>query len=97
MAVAEQRRQRVPTGELNRLVQDAVAMHTPPGKAGKQLKIYYATQAETEPPTFIVFVNDRDLVHFSYARYLENRIRQSYPFEGTPLRILFRARGEDRG
>jgi GTP-binding protein len=73
-----------------------MAAHTPSGKAGKQLKIYYVTQAEVEPPTFVVFVNDRELVHFSYARYLENRIREVYPFEGTPLRIVFRNRGEER-
>ncbi|HEX9118446.1 MAG TPA: ribosome biogenesis GTPase Der [Anaerolineae bacterium] len=96
MAVAAQRQVRVPTGELNRLVQEAMAAHTPPGKGGKALKIFYATQAETEPPTFVIFVNDRELVHFSYARFLENRIRQVYPFEGTPLRIFFRTRGEDR-
>ncbi len=96
LAVAEQRRLRVPTAELNRIVQQAARAHTPPSKAGRPLKLHYATQAETEPPTFIIFVNDKELVHFSYARYLENRIREVYAFEGTPLRIIFRSRGEER-
>jgi GTPase len=96
LAVAAQRKVRVPTGELNRLVQQAVQAHVPPNKAGRVLKIHYATQAETEPPTFVIFVNDKELVHFSYARYLENQIRLVYPFEGTPIRIFFRSRGEER-
>jgi GTP-binding protein len=83
---------RIPTGELNNLLQEAVARHAPPSKAGKRLKFYYATQAAVNPPTFIFFVNDRRLVHFSYRRYLENRIRERYRFEGTPLRMSFRER-----
>jgi GTPase len=94
LAVAAQRRLRVPTGELNRLVQDAAAAHAP-SLGGRALKMFYATQAEVAPPTFVIFVNDKDLVHFSYVRYLEHRIRAVYPFEGTPLRILFRNRSED--
>jgi GTPase len=93
LAVAAQRKLRIPTGELNRLVQEAVAAHAPTA-GGRQVRLYYATQAAVAPPTFIVFVNNRDLVHFSYARYLENRIRASYPFEGTPIRLIFRNRGE---
>jgi GTP-binding protein len=67
----------------------------PPSKNGRPLRIYYATQADTEPPTFVLFVNDPDLVHFSYERYLENRIREHYPFTGTPIRLVFRMRGGD--
>lgn len=84
---------RIPTGELNRLIRDAVARHAPPAKGGKQLKIYYVTQAEVSPPTFVFSVNEPDLVHFSYERYLENRIREFYPFTGVPLRLVFRPRG----
>ncbi len=94
MAVAAQRKVRIPTGELNRLIHEAWSAHSPSGRGGRTLKIYYATQANVEPPTFIIFVNDRELVHFSYERYLENRIRDLHPFEGTPLRIVFRSRGE---
>lgn len=94
LMIAEQRRARIPTGELNRLVREAVQAHPAPNRQGKQLKFLYATQAETEPPTFVLFVNDRALVHFSYARYLENRIRSAFPFTGTPLRLEFRNRKE---
>jgi len=97
LGVAAQRKLRIPTAELNRLFRDAMVRHPAPNRHGKQLKFFYATQAETEPPTFVVFVNDRELVHFSYARYLENRIRAVYPFEGTPLRLLFRSREQKRG
>lgn len=92
MAIAAQRKLRVPTGELNRLVRDALVAHPAPNRQGRQLKFLYATQAEVEPPTFVIFVNDKELVHFSYARYLENRIREAVPFEGTPLRLFFRSR-----
>ena len=90
--IVEQRRFRIPTAELNRLLRQAVMEHPAPNRRGRQLKFLYATQAETSPPTFVVFVNDRELVHFTYARYLENRIRAAYPFEGTPLRLDFRER-----
>ncbi len=89
------RQQRIPTGELNRLVRDAVARHAPPSKSGKRLKFLFATQAAVEPPTFIFFVNDPRLAHFSYQRYLENSIRRACPFPGTPLQMRFRARGEE--
>jgi GTP-binding protein len=88
---------RIPTAELNRLLKDAVARHSPPSKRGKRLKLYYATQAATTPPTFVFYVNDKDLVHFSYERYLENRIRKAYPFTGMPLRLIFRQRGKAWG
>lgn len=94
--VAEQRKLRIPTSELNRILRDAMAAHPAPSRKGKPLKFLYATQAETEPPTFIIFVNDKELVHFSYERFLENEIRKVYPFTGTPLRLFFRSRDEDR-
>lgn len=95
LRVHEERFMRLPTADLNKLVRDAVARHTPPHKAGKALKFYYATQASVAPPTFVFFVNDKDLVHFSYERYLENQIRERYGFTGTPLRLLFRTRERD--
>jgi len=94
LMIAAQRKLRIPTGELNRLLRDAMQAHPAPNRRGKQLKFFYATQAEIEPPTFVLFVNDRELVHFSYARYLENQIRVAYPFTGTPLRLEFRNRKE---
>jgi GTP-binding protein len=93
LIVREERLIRIPTGELNRIVQDAIARHSPPSKRGKRLKIYYATQVSVDPPTFIFFVNDPDLVHFSYERYLENKLREHHGFIGTPLRLGFRRRG----
>ncbi len=90
LRVRDSQRERIPTARLNRLIRDAMAHHTPPTKRGKQLRIYYATQAEIVPPTFIFFVNDSKLVHFSYQRYLENQIRRDFPFEGTPIRLEFR-------
>ncbi len=96
LMIAEQRKLRIPTSELNRLIRDAVQAHPAPNRRGKQLKFFYATQASVEPPTFVLFVNDRELVHFSYARYLENQIRSSYPFTGTPLRLEFRNRREEQ-
>jgi GTP-binding protein len=92
LAVHEARFQRIPTGELNRLVQDALTRHAPPSKRGRRLKIYYVSQPAIDPPTFVFFVNDTELVHFSYERYLENRLRDAIPFPGTPLRLIFRRR-----
>ncbi len=93
-SIALQRSIRIPTCELNRILREAMVAHPAPSRKGKPLKFLYATQAETAPPTFIVFVNDKELVHFSYERFLENRIREVYPFEGTPIRLFFRSRGE---
>jgi GTP-binding protein len=90
--VQEQRFQRIPTAELNDLVHESIARHSPPSKWGKKLKFYYATQPAVDPPTLVFFVNDTRLVHFSYQRYLENRIRERWGFEGTPLRLRFRGR-----
>jgi GTP-binding protein len=92
LRVQEERLIRIPTGELNRIVREAMEKQMPPTKAGKRLNIYYATQPRTDPPTFIFFVNDRELVHFSYERYLENQLRAAYGFLGTPLRFSFRER-----
>ncbi len=92
LAVSQARFDRIRTSELNRIVQDAVARHAPPSKRGRRLKIYYASQPEVDPPTFVFHVNDPSLLHFSYERYLENEIRKAHEFAGTPLRFLFRPR-----
>jgi len=93
--VHEQRFQRIPTSELNELVRESVARHSPPSRWGKKLKFYYATQPTVDPPTLVFFVNDIRLVHFSYQRYLENRIRERWGFEGTPLRLRFQGREKE--
>ncbi len=90
LQVQEERFRRIPTGELNRLVRNALHAHSPPSKRGKRLRIFYASQVRTDPPTFLFHVNEEDLVHFSYERYLENRIRTEHGFRGTPLRLSFR-------
>jgi GTP-binding protein len=96
LRVQEERLRRIPTGELNRLLQSALAAHAPPARKGKRLKIMYASQVRTDPPTFLFHVNEPELVHFSYSRYLENRIREKYHFTGTPLRLSYRKRSMDR-
>lgn len=93
--IEEGRYLRIPTSELNRLMRDAIVRQPPPGRFGKGLRFYYATQAAVAPPLFIFFVNQPQQVHFSYQRYLENRIREQYPFTGTPIRLVFRGRSED--
>jgi GTPase len=90
--VAEERYRRVPTADVNRVVGDAVAAHAPPTARGKRARVLYATQVAVAPPTFVIFVNDPDLFHFSYRRYLENRLRDAFGFAGTPIRLRFRAR-----
>jgi len=92
LRVAEERFRRVPTGELNRLVMDAVRAHPPSHVRNRLPKIFYATQVSVAPPTFVAFVNDPSIVHFSYKRYLENRIREQYAFLGTPIRLILRQR-----
>jgi GTP-binding protein len=87
-----ERKRRVSTGELNRVVREALAAHAPPSRRGKALRIYYVTQAEVEPPTFVFFVNDPELVHVTYERFLENQLRRAFGFEGTPIRLRFRGR-----
>ncbi|MCJ7667510.1 MAG: ribosome biogenesis GTPase Der [Anaerolineae bacterium] len=94
LRVYQERLRRIPTSGLNKLLREVVASHSPPSKGGKRLRFYYATQAEVDPPTFVFFVNDPQLVHFSYRRYLENQLRKAYGFEGTPLRLYFRRRSE---
>jgi len=83
---------RVATGVLNEIVAEAVAMQQPPSDKGKRLRIYYVTQVSVKPPTFVVFVNDKELMHFSYTRYLENRIRDAFGFKGTSLKFITRER-----
>ena len=92
LRVQEERLRRIPTGEFNRLLHQALSAHAPPARKGKQLKITFASQVRSNPPTFLFHVNDPELVHFSYQRYLENRIRHHYSFLGTPLRLSFRRR-----
>lgn len=92
--VAEKRSMRVSTGQLNSLIQDAMMMRQPPSDKGKRLKIYYATQVGVKPPLFSFQVNKRALMHFSYSRYLENKIRESFGFEGTSIKFVFREKGE---
>ncbi len=97
LQVADERRKRVSTSVLNKLIREAVAEHAPPSKPGKWLKILYATQADINPPTFIFSVNDAKAIHFSYERYLENKLRTAFGFEGTPIRMFFRGReAEDK-
>ena len=95
LQVQEERLVRLTTGKLNRLLRDAVDRHPPPSKAGRHLKVYYGAQVSNSPPTFVLHVNDTDLAHFTYVRYLENQIREMYPFLGTPIRIIFRGRKEE--
>jgi GTP-binding protein len=92
MQVQEERLVRIPTSQLNRLVRQAVERHSPPSKRGKRLKVYYASQVAVDPPTFVFHVNDPELLHFTYERYLENQIRAAFPFAGTPIRMSFRKR-----
>ena len=92
--VASSNAMRVTTGTLNDILAQATARVQPPTDKGKRLKIYYMTQASTKPPTFICFCNDHELFHFSYQRYLENRIRETFGLEGTPIRMIIRERGE---
>ena len=92
LRVQEERMRRIPTGELNRLLKSALQHHAPPSKSGRRLKFLYVAQVRTDPPTFLFHVNDPKLVHFSYSRFLENRIREKYGFLGTPLRLMYRKR-----
>lgn len=92
--VAETRAMRVPTGQLNALLQDAMMMKQPPSDKGRRLRIYYVTQVGIKPPLFSFKINSRPLMHFSYARYLENKIREGFGFEGTSIKFVFREKGE---
>ncbi len=92
--IYRERLKRLPTAAVNNVVQQAVAAHNRPTSHGKQLKIFYTTQAEANPPTFVFFTNDAKMVHFSYRRFLENRLREAFGFTGTPLRLKFKTRGK---
>lgn len=92
--VSENHAMRVSTGVLNEIMAEAVAMQQPPSDKGKRLRLYYITQAAVKPPTFVIFVNDKELMHFSYTRYIENQIRQTFGFRGTPMRFIIRERKE---
>ncbi|MDO8692380.1 MAG: ribosome biogenesis GTPase Der [Dehalococcoidia bacterium] len=92
LKVCQHRQERITTGPLNQMLAKALDAHAPPSRKGRQLKIHYATQAEVNPPTFVFFVNDRELVHFSYQRYLENQLRRAFGFTGTPIRMVFKER-----
>jgi GTP-binding protein len=94
LRMQEERIIRIPTAKVNRIVYDAMHAHAPPSKAGRRLRIFYASQVGTDPPTFLLHVNDPKLVHFSYSRYLENQIRKSFGFEGAPIRLSYRKRGD---
>ena len=94
--VIENNSMRIATGVLNEIVAEAVAMQQPPTDKGKRLKIYYVTQVSVKPPTFVIFVNDKELAHFSYVRYLENRIRDAFGFRGTSLKFIVRERKEEQ-
>ncbi len=92
--VVQNQTMRVPTGVMNEILYDAMAMNQPPSDKGKRLKIYYMTQVSIKPPTFVLFINDKELMHFSYTRYIENQIREAFGFKGTPLRLIARERKE---
>jgi len=92
LRVQEERLTRIPTGRLNRLLQEAQDRQPPPGRGTQHLRIYYATQTRVDPPTFLLYVNNPGLMHFTYLRYLENRIREQYPYLGTPIRLVLKAR-----
>jgi len=96
LTVYEARSQRLTTSDVNKIMRDALAKQAPPSKGGVRLKFMYATQVSVAPPTFVFFVNKPKWVHFSYQRFLENQIREAYPFPGTPIRLIFRPRSEDR-
>ncbi|HLA44534.1 MAG TPA: GTP-binding protein, partial [Aggregatilineales bacterium] len=96
MLVYEERLRRIPTAVLNRIVRDALDRHAPATHQPRKLKIYYASQVRVDPPTILFHVNDKKLVHLTYERYLENRIRAEYPFTGTPLRLSFRPKATSK-
>ncbi|MBD5522806.1 MAG: ribosome biogenesis GTPase Der [Lachnospiraceae bacterium] len=95
-AVGENHAMRVATGVLNEILAEAVAMQQPPSDKGKRLRLYYITQVSVKPPTFVIFVNDKELMHFSYTRYIENQIREAFGFRGTPLKFIIRERKDNK-
>lgn len=94
--VANQNSMRISTSMLNNVINEAIAVVQPPTDKGKRLKIFYATQATKKPPTFVVFVNNKELFHFSYERYLVNNLRNNFGLEGTPIRVIAREKGEEK-
>lgn len=94
--VANQNAMRISTSMLNNVINEAIAVVQPPTDKGKRLKIFYATQATTKPPTFVIFVNNKELFHFSYERYLVNNLRNNFGLEGTPIRVIVREKGEEK-
>ena len=93
--VAEQNAMRISTSVLNQVVEDAIAINPPPTEKGQRLKILYATQVKIKPPTFVILVNEPEIMHFSYQRYLENKLREAFGFEGTPLQMIIRGKNEE--
>ena len=93
--VAKYNSMRVSTGMLNQVIDEAIAVQQPPSDKGKRLKIMYVTQSSTKPPTFVIFVNNKDIFHFSYERYLVNHIRKEFKMIGTPIRVIVREKGEE--
>lgn len=93
--VVEQNAMRISTSVLNQVVEDAIAINPPPTEKGQRLKILYATQVKIKPPTFVIFVNEPEIMHFSYQRYLENKLREAFGFEGTPLQMIIRGKNEE--
>ena len=93
--VAEQQSMRISTSVLNEFLNDAKLVNPPPSHSGRQAKLYYITEVSIKPPTFVLFANDADLIHFSYVRFIENKLRESFGFEGTPIRLLVRSRKDD--
>jgi GTP-binding protein len=94
LQVQEERLARLTTGVLNRILQHAQDLHAPT-QAGQAIKIYYGTQVRSDPPTFLLYCNNPKLAHFSYQRFIENQLRKEYPFTGTPIRLVFKARSRD--
>ncbi|MCC9900205.1 ribosome-associated GTPase EngA, partial [Streptococcus agalactiae] len=90
--ISESQNKRIPSAVLNDVIMDAIAINPTPTDKGKRLKIFYATQVAVKPPTFVVFVNEEELMHFSYLRFLENQIREAFVFEGTPINLIARKR-----
>jgi len=94
--VENQSSMRIATGVLNDIIADAIIMNQPPVVKGRRLKIFYTTQVSVKPPTFVFFVNDTEIMHFSYERYLENQLRSRFGLEGTPIRFIYRSRNENK-
>ncbi len=94
--ILENQNRRIGTGVLNEVLMEALAMQQPPSDKGRRLKVFYMTQVSVKPPTFVIFVNDKELMHYSYTRYIENKVRAAFGFEGTSLKFIIRERGEDK-